>query len=63
MTRPTVTPHNELPDWYDVGEWSFDITDENDSSPEFARRAAEAWVVWAEFLERRQDDESQEPLF
>ena len=63
MTRPTVTPHAELPGWYDVGEWSFDITDENDSRAEFARNAAEAWTVWAEFLERRQTADGHEELF
>ncbi len=63
MTTPAVTPHDELPDWYNVGEWSFDSNDEQDSDPEFARRAAEAWAAWAEFLERRQDAENQETLF
>ncbi|UDL16391.1 hypothetical protein SEA_ZOOMAN_122 [Microbacterium phage Zooman] len=63
MTSPAVTPHNELPGWYNVGEWSFDEKDEQDSNPVFARQAAEAWTAWAEFLERRQDAEKQEPLF
>lgn len=63
MTPPAVTPHDELPNWYNVGEWSFDLNDTEDSNPEFARKAAEAWTAWAEFLERRQDEEKQEPLF
>lgn len=63
MTSPTVTPHDELPDWYNVGEWSFDLNEKEDSDPEFARRAAAAWIAWAEFLERREDESKQEKLF
>lgn len=60
---PKVTPHKELSDWYDVGEWSFDLSDEYDGNLESARESIKAWTAWVEFLERRQDEESQETLF
>lgn len=53
---PEVRPHGWLDDYYQVGEWSFDLEayPDGDGSPEKALEAAKAWAAWYLFLTKRE---------
>jgi hypothetical protein len=39
---------------YEVGDWSFDLLDENDIDR--AERSIYTWIAWYEFLKRRAEN-------
>jgi len=56
----SVTPHPELPGFYNVNSWSFTLEDDGDV--EYVDEAIEAWTEWREFLLRREVEDQLDPL-
>lgn len=58
----TVTPHPELPGYYETQGWSFSIDPAEDGSLEETERAILAWNEWRDFLLSREHAEQNAEL-